>query len=86
MTTVTTPPASSADVSALPKPLTNLQLELLKIFSRQLPEEDLLEIRRMLVQFFSQRLSDAADKVWEEKGWTEETMHEMLNTKMRKRS
>ena len=67
-------------------PLTNLQLELLKLFSREVSEEDLLEIRRLLVQFFSERISDAADKVWEEKSWTNETMEEMLNTKMRKRA
>lgn len=70
----------------IPHPLTNGQLELLKILSRDLSEEDLLALRRLLGQFFAQRATEAANKVWDEKGWTNETMEEFLNTKMRKRS
>jgi len=56
----------------IPQPFTNLQLELLKIYARRVPEQDLLEIRRLLAQFFMDKASDLADQVWDEKGLTEE--------------
>ncbi len=62
----------------------NGQLELLKILSRELSEEELLALRRLLGQFFAQRATEAMGKVWDENGWTNETMTQMLNTKMRK--
>lgn len=67
------------------QPLTNVQLELLKMFSLQLNENDLMELKKTLVSFFAQRLILQADKTWEEKNWTDSDVDEMLNTKMRKR-
>jgi hypothetical protein len=66
------------------QPLSNVQLELLKAFSHQLPENDLLELRKLIAHFFAQKLIQQADKVWEEKNWTEQTVEDLLNTKMRK--
>ena len=60
------------------KPLTNAQLELMKLFSHDLSEEDLLALKRTMANFFADRASDAMDKVWEEKGWSVATMEEWL--------
>lgn len=60
------------------KPLTNLRLELLKLFSLDLSEEDLLAVRRMLAKYFGEKASDEMDRLWNEKGWTDETMEEWL--------
>jgi hypothetical protein len=38
---------------AIKQPLTNVQLELLKTFSHQLPDNDLLELRKILAAFFA---------------------------------
>lgn len=65
-------------MAAIDKPLTNLQLELLKLFSMNLPEEELLEIRRMLANYFAERASDEMDRLWEEKQWTNDTMEDWL--------
>ncbi len=70
-------------MGALKMPLSNVQLELLKLFSRDLPEEDLLAIKRLLVRFLAEKASRLADQVWEEKGWTNEDMDRMLNEHMR---
>ena len=70
-------------MEALKSPLTNLQLELLKLFAREVSEEDLLEIKRMLVKFFAEKAMDEADKIWEEKGWTDEDAERLSNTRMR---
>jgi len=56
---------------ALPQPFTNLQLELLKIYARTVDEKDLLEIKRLLGQYFAGKASDLADKLWAEKGLSE---------------
>jgi hypothetical protein len=70
--------------SAVKQPLTNVQLELLKSFSYQLTENELLEVRKLLATFFAQRLVNEANKTWEEKGWDDSKVDKMLNTKMRK--
>jgi hypothetical protein len=59
--------------------LTNLQQELLKIYSYDIKENDLKEIKRILLRYFAKKASDEADKVWEEKGLTNEDMDRWLN-------
>ena len=63
----------------LTTPLTNLQLELLKVFSYQLPEEELLEMKYLLSNFFAERLRKGASKIWKEKGYTQNDMDKWLN-------
>ena len=65
-------------ISIHDKPLTNLQLELLKMYSIELPEEQLLEIRDLLARYFADKASDEMDRLWNERGWTNETMDQWL--------
>lgn len=64
-------------------PLSNMQLELLKLFSRDIEEKDLKEIKKLIVKYLAQKLSEKADQVWIEQDWTNEKMDEFLNTHMR---
>jgi len=59
-------------------PLTNLQIELLKLFDLNLNEEELLEVRALLAKHFANRASDEMDALWQEKGWTADTMQDWL--------
>ncbi len=68
----------------LKQPFSNVQLELLKTFSHQLSESDLIELKKVLANFFAQKLIQQADKVWEEKNWDDQTIENLLTTKMRK--
>lgn len=70
-------------VNPQPHKLSNLQLELLKIFSHNLSDEQLTEIRNLLANYFLEKASDEMDRLWEERGWTEETMREWANEHMR---
>jgi hypothetical protein len=70
--------------TVLKQPFTNVQLELLKTFSHQLPESDLIDLKKTLALFFAERLVKQADKVWEDKNWNDQIVDEMLLTKMRK--
>ena len=60
-------------------PLTNLQVEILKLFKVNQSEEELIEIRDMLANYFLQKATENADKVWIEKGYNEETIQALLN-------
>lgn len=62
----------------LDKPLTNLQLELLKLYSMELSEEQLKDVQRLLANYFAKEASDEMDRLWEERGWNEETMEAWL--------
>ncbi len=64
-------------------PLSNIQLELLKLFERDIEDRDLIEIKRLIVKYLSTKLSVQADKVWDRKNWTNEHMDKFLRTHMR---
>ena len=51
--------------------LNEVQIALLRMFNRNIPDEELLEIRRVLVNHLSQRLFDEIDAAAAEKGVTE---------------
>lgn len=63
--------------------LTNLQLELIKLFSYNLDEKQLLEVKYLLAKYFADKATQEMDKVWEEKGLTNETMETWLNEHLR---
>ncbi|AEE52787.1 hypothetical protein [Haliscomenobacter hydrossis] len=73
-------------MEVLKQPLSNVQLELLKTFSHQLSESEILELRKILAQFFAQRAIQLANEAWDKKEWTDEDVDRMLETKMRKKS
>lgn len=61
-------------------PLNDLQLEILKLFSRDLEEADLLAIKRLIVKYLAEKVTRMADEAWEEKNWTNQDMEKMLQT------
>ncbi len=65
-------------MSAIEKPLSNLQIELLKLYSMDVSEEELIEVRRLLSQFFADKASDEMDRLWQENNWSDETMDNWL--------
>jgi hypothetical protein len=62
-----------------PNQLSNLQLELLKIYSTNISDEQILEIKELLAQYFAQKATEAMDKVWEEKKLTQQDMINWTN-------
>ena len=63
-------------------PLNDLQISLLKL-SEGLREDELQDLKRLIIAFKARRLSLLADKVWDEKGWSEQTMQDFLDSHMR---
>lgn len=60
-------------------PLTNLQLELLKLYSTDLADDELREVRQLLARFFARKAVNEADRVWDERGLTNEDMDAWLD-------
>lgn len=61
-------------------PLTNLQMELLDLFTLQLPEQQLLELRRIISLYLLEHARDEANKVWKEKGYDEHSIQQLLSS------
>ncbi len=59
--------------------MSNLQLELLRLYGNGVSEENLLEIKMILAKYFADKASATMDKVWDEKGLTEQTMIDWTN-------
>lgn len=54
--------------------MSNLQLELLRLYGNGVSEENLREIKTILAKYFADKATDAMDEVWDEKNLTEQTM------------
>lgn len=65
--------------TVLKTPFSNIQQELLKMYTHQVSDEDLLNIRDIIGQYFAKRLSSLADKSWEKNNWTQQDMDDILN-------
>lgn len=63
-------------------PLNDTQVALLKL-SEQLSEEELQDLKQLIIALKARRLALLTDKVWEEKGWTQETMQTFLQAHLR---
>ena len=63
--------------------LTTLQLELVKLFSYKVAENQVLEIKQLLSTYFANKATEEMDKLWEENNWSEETMKDWSNEHLR---
>ncbi len=61
------------------QPLSNAQVELLKLFSTELSENELTELKNLLANFYAQKSIHTADKAWEEMKLTQKNMDTWLN-------
>lgn len=64
---------------AIKKSLTNVQVELLKLFSTDISEHELLELKDILAKFYAQKSIEYANKAWKEKDLTDKDMDDWLN-------
>jgi hypothetical protein len=62
----------------------NIQLELLKMFNFDVPDEQLLEIRKILAEYFARKASDEMDSLWDQRDWNDQTMEEWAKAHFRK--
>ncbi len=58
--------------------LSNIQLELLKLYATDIPDEDLINIKRSMLRYFAEKITLQMDMLWEKNNWTAQTMHEWV--------
>lgn len=51
-------------------PLNNIQLEILKLFNSQQSEEELHEIKSLLIAYLSDKVTREADRSFDDKGYS----------------
>lgn len=66
--------------------LSNMQKELLKLYSTEIPEIQLQEIKYLLSRYFADKASDEMDRLWDENNWNDETMNKWANEHRQKDS
>lgn len=69
-------------MTSIQLPLNEVQLSLLKL-TKNLKEEELQELKKLIIAYKANRLAMLADQIWAEKGWNESTMQAFLNEHMR---
>lgn len=52
------------DTSSVQPPLSNVQSEMLKLFSTEIPEKELVEIKDMIARYLPDKARDKADAAW----------------------
>lgn len=60
-------------------PFTNLQMEMIHLFAKELPEYQLLEIKTLIAKYLLEKTRDAADAAWDIKGYSQKTIESLLN-------
>ncbi|WP_353572671.1 hypothetical protein [Candidatus Albibeggiatoa sp. nov. BB20] len=63
----------------LQPPLTNLQLELLKLYSLGISEKQLYDIKSLIGNYFAEQATQAMDEFWDENKLTGQDMEDWAN-------
>ena len=59
--------------------MSNLQLELLRLYGNGVSDETLFEVKNTLAKYFAEKATIELDQVWNKKGLTEQTMVDWTN-------
>lgn len=59
--------------------LSNIQKEMLKLYSSDVKDEELEDIKKMIGFYFAQKATNEADKIWSEKNYSNDEMDKWLN-------
>lgn len=59
--------------------LSNIQKEMLKLYSSDVKDEELEDIKEMIALYFAQKATNEADKIWSEKNYSNDEMDKWLN-------
>lgn len=70
-------------MESLKSPLSSTQLELLKMFSTNIPETDWVQIKKLFVRYLAKKAISSANEAWDKNGWTSEDEQKILETHMR---
>jgi len=67
--------------NSISPPLSNIQSELLQLFNANIPDKDLEELKTVLARFLLDKARDKADIIWNDRGYSEEKLQQILSEK-----
>jgi len=67
----------------IPTRLSNLQIELLKLYPYTVSEKELKDIQKLLSDYFAQKVDKEMDQLWEKNNWSEETVESWKSEHLR---
>ncbi len=70
----------------LKTPFSNIQLELLKLYSKNTSEEDLIALKSFLARYFAEKATRLIDELWEKKGISSEEISNLSSGHLRKKT
>ncbi|GGD55368.1 hypothetical protein GCM10011514_19400 [Emticicia aquatilis] len=53
------------------------------MFARPMDEQDLAAIKSLLSNYYAQKVDAESEKLWDEKGMSQQTIDDLLNTHLR---
>ena len=59
--------------------MSNIQMELLRLYGNNVSDKTLLEIKSLLANYFAERASDKMDELWEKEQMTQQQMTDWTN-------
>jgi hypothetical protein len=62
-------------------PLSNVQAELLRLFSTDIPESELVELKQIMAEFLLKKARIKADAIWDQRNYSDEKLLEILSKK-----
>ncbi len=68
-------------MTELKLPLTNIQIELMKLYSTNLSDKDFEDLKNVLAKFYADKVIAGANELWDERGLTDADMENWLNEK-----
>lgn len=63
-------------------PLNPVQLHLIHLFSKKMSEKELKELKTLLVEWYDGKAQEIMDKLWRERGLTQESMDKLLEMRL----
>lgn len=66
-------------MTTVKQPFSNVQVELLKMYSTNMTEPELKELKDLLAQFYARKSIEFANKAWEDKKLTNDQMDKWLD-------
>ncbi|MCE7061044.1 hypothetical protein [Dyadobacter sp. CY343] len=75
-----------ASTQTIPTRLSNLQIELLKLYPYSVSENELRDIRKMLADYFAQKIDIEMDQLWEKNDWNDQTIESWKSEHLRSKT
>jgi hypothetical protein len=75
-------PKNKKNMQAVTK-LSNMQLELLKLFATNISDSDVLDIKQLIINYYAQKIDNELDTLWEQRQYNANTISTWANEHLR---